>query len=121
MSKSTAALLVGAGACLAVALGWLSISSNLERTCTVDDTTYLDLCARPKDGSPEHLAALQSRISANPGDSGALLKLALLDKSPDLPRLIHAASALAPRPRGRRSHSCPSGQVRGAPSCVANR
>jgi hypothetical protein len=89
-SPNAIALGMGAG-CAAVLLAWLCLGVNLSRGCTVDDTPYLDLCAKAPTAD-----SLRERIARNPGDSAAYVQLALLDRSPARSRSIAAAAQLAP-------------------------
>lgn len=85
---------ISAAALGAAGLGWASVAANLERACAVDDTPYLGLCAAAAPGSAAQLAALRSRIGANPGDTNAYVQLALADRS--APGAAAAAARLAP-------------------------
>ncbi len=89
------ALTVG-GVGMAILLGWLCVSVNMERACSKQDTPYLDICPVPARGSPAHLAALRSAISANPGDANAYVDLALADRSSLQAGLRAAAAKVAP-------------------------
>ncbi|HSV36415.1 MAG TPA: hypothetical protein VLI46_12710 [Ramlibacter sp.] len=84
------------GVCAAGLLGWATLRVNLDRMCVVDDTPYLNLCARPAPGSAAHLDRLRSRVAANPGDTPAYIHLAFYDRSAEGATWIRLASQLAP-------------------------
>ena len=88
-------LLVG-GIAAAALLAWLCVGVNLERSCATRDTPYLDLCPSLPQGSPAQLAALRARIASNPGDANAYVQLLVADRSAAAPRLLDAATQLAP-------------------------
>jgi len=85
-----------AAAGLAVALAWAAVRVNLDRACAVLDTPYLNLCRQDIPGTAQHLAQLRHRIARNPGDTNALVQLALHDTSSANSQAIELASQLAP-------------------------
>jgi hypothetical protein len=96
MRRRVASLSLAAlGLAAAVLLTRQSISANLERACSVNDTPYLNLCPKPASRA-QRVADLRSRIAANPGDSKAYVHLAFADRSADGDRLLAAAARLAP-------------------------
>lgn len=88
--------LVALAAGAAALLGWQSVQVNLGRACAVDDTPYLPLCYESS-SQEQRFAALRSRILTNPGDSGAYVQLAMLDRLTSRGEQTNAAAArLAP-------------------------
>lgn len=94
--RASAIGLFALGACAAALLAWQSVRVNLGRACAVDDTPYLPLCPEST-GKDQRLAALRSRIAANPGDSSAYVQLSMLDApGPASQQTVQAAARLAP-------------------------
>lgn len=91
--KAKFAILILAAAAASFLL-WLSVVSNVQRTCAVPDTTGLVLC--PADGTTDELTSLKRRVAANPGDTGAYVALLQSAPSADRAVLLRAASAVAP-------------------------
>jgi len=91
-----AALSVAAAGLIALWLAWLSFHTNLDRSCVVRDAAFLDLCSVLEPGTAAHLAALKSRIAANPGDANAHVELAISSPSAGASGLVAAAQRLAP-------------------------
>lgn len=85
--------------CVAAAaiVGWMSVSINRERTCTLEEGPSVDLCVPAAAGSPAEIEALRARIARDPGDANAYASLALADRSARHDRLVELASTLAPR------------------------
>lgn len=94
--RASVAVLTAGFVAGAVALGWLSIATNVERGCSAQDTPYLDLCGGQRSANAPEAAALRARIQRNPGDASAYVQLATADRSPERARLIQAAARLAP-------------------------
>lgn len=88
-------LLVG-GIAAAALLAWLCVGINLERSCTTQDTPYVDLCPGLPHGSKAQLDALRARIASNPGDANAYVQLLVADRSAASARLLDAATQVAP-------------------------
>ncbi len=80
------------GAAAALVAAWLAVKVNLQQSCVVGDTPYLDLCTP----APDRAAQLRARIAANPGDTAAYVELALSPKSPAQQQALSAAVLLAP-------------------------
>jgi hypothetical protein len=85
--------------CVAAAAmaGWMAFSINRERTCTLQESIGVDLCAPPASGSAAEIEMLRARIARDPGDANAYTQLALADGSPQHDELVRTASQLAPR------------------------
>ena len=86
---------IAAGIVAAIGLAWLSITVHLQRACEVRDTPYLNICGAPPDESTVQ-RDLRVRIARNPGDSGAWIQLASLERGEHEKDLFNAAAALAP-------------------------
>jgi len=85
-------------AAAAVLAGWMSVSINRERTCTLQEGPSAQLCAPPPAvGSNSEIAQLRSRIARDPGDANAYVAFALADRSARRDELVDLASTLAPR------------------------
>ncbi|MDP1589836.1 MAG: hypothetical protein Q8M07_18935 [Prosthecobacter sp.] len=74
---------------------WLAVGVHLERACTLADTPYLPLC-NESESEAERQLQLREYLAANPGDSGAWIRLTSLETGPHEQALLHAASTLAP-------------------------
>jgi hypothetical protein len=85
-------------AAAAVLVGWMSVSINRERTCTLQEGPSAELCAsQTTPGSDAETARLRARIARDPGDANAYVELALADRSAKQDELVDTASTLAPR------------------------
>jgi len=93
--RGTSVGLAAIGIATAVFLGQRAIATNLERTCTVDDTPYLELCPTAR-SSEARSTELRSRIAANPGDAGAYVLLAMADQRASGRAVLEAAARLSP-------------------------
>ena len=82
----------------AVMVGWMSVSINRERSCTLQEGPSVELCASATaSGTDGGIEQLRTRIARDPGDANAYIDLALADRSPRHDELVDLASTLAPR------------------------
>ena len=88
--------LAALGAGLAAFLLWASVTTHMERACTLLDTPYLPLCPTAPPPDAVRQEALRARIAGNPGDAAAWIDLTALETGQHEQALLQAASTLAP-------------------------
>jgi hypothetical protein len=95
LAMATRAGLAAVGLAGAAWFGMQVVPVNLERSCSVGDTPYFELCPALPSGEKQ-VPILRSRIASSPGDSAAYLRLALTDKTAARAKALEAARQLAP-------------------------
>jgi len=89
-------MVAAAGVVTAVALLWAAASAHLQRACTLRDTPYLPLCPPPPAQPADVQEQLMARISRNPGDSWAWVRLLVAKEGPERAAVLRGAAELAP-------------------------